>query len=205
MKIAIGLKPKGRRAGYFLLRLFSMYLPPGYKGQEKEKIQAERSWGPDERERKAAYLLDAYGDGILRLGYCYFHNIHDAEDLLQDTMLRYLHGHPPFESRQHEKAWLMKVAVNRAKDMLAYKKLREADVLDETLCQEGRNDLSFVWEAVRKLPVRYREVIHLYYKEGYSTEEIGKILGKKEATVRSCMLRGRRRLKAILKEEFDFE
>ena len=70
---------------------------------------------------------------------------------------------------------------------------------------EDREDLSFVWEAVKELPEKYREVIHLFYEEGLSTAEIAQILGRKEATVRSDLLRGREKLRIILKEAYDFE
>ena len=72
------------------------------------------------------------------------------------------------------------------------------------LIDEQREDLSFVWEAVKALPVKYREVIHLFYHEGYSTAEIAGILQMKEATVRSNLSRGREQLKSVLKEAYDF-
>lgn len=65
-------------------------------------------------------------------------------------------------------------------------------------------DLSFVWEAVHALPERCRAAVHLCYEEGYATREIAKILGEKEATVRSDLLRARRQLQKILKEEYDY-
>ena len=67
------------------------------------------------------------------------------------------------------------------------------------------SDLKFVWEAVAALPVKYREVIHLYYQEGYSTKELADLLGRKEATIRSDLYRAREELKTILKESYDFE
>ena len=65
--------------------------------------------------------------------------------------------------------------------------------------------MSDVWDAVRKLPPKYREPIHLFYHEGYQTAEIAKILGRKEATVRSDLHRGRQLLKDMLKEAYDFD
>ncbi len=62
-----------------------------------------------------------------------------------------------------------------------------------------------MWEAVKKLPEKYREVVHLFYQEGYSTAEAAGILGRKESTVRSDLLRARKQLKIILKEAYDFE
>ena len=76
---------------------------------------------------------------------------------------------------------------------------------DEELAADERDDLSFVWEAVKSLPVKYREVIHLFYHEGCSVREISNILKRPEATVRSDLHRGREQLKTILKEAYDFE
>ena len=128
----------------------------------------------------------------------------DAEDILQDTLLKYMQSAPVFENTQHEKAWLLCVASNLCKNKLYYNKIRETDELLETLTAEEREDLSFVWNAVKKLPEKYREAIHLYYEEGYSTREISRILNRRESTVRSDLKRGRERLKEILKEEYDF-
>ena len=76
---------------------------------------------------------------------------------------------------------------------------------DEELAADERDDLSFVWEAVKSLPVKYREVIHLFYHEGCSVREIYKILKRPEATVRSDLHRWRERLREILREEYDFD
>ena len=76
---------------------------------------------------------------------------------------------------------------------------------DEELAADERDDLSFVWEAVKSLPVKYREVIHLFYHEGCSVREISNILNRPEAPVRSDLHRGRERLREILREEYDFD
>ena len=112
---------------------------------------------------------------------------------------------PVFESDEHEKAWLLQVAGNLCKNRLKYNSLRQTDELREELIAEQREDLSFIWDAVQALPVQYREVIHLFYREGYSTREISQILGRKEATIRSDLSRGRGKLKELLKEAYDFE
>ena len=77
---------------------------------------------------------------------------------------------------------------------------RQADQLEETLVAQEREDLSYVWEAVKALPVPYREAIHLFYYEGYSTAQIAQILDQKESTVRSRLKRGREKLKPLLEE-----
>ena len=119
--------------------------------------------------------------------------------------MQFLKTAPVFLNKAHEKAWLLRVAANLSKNRLSYNKLRQTDELNEELTAEGREDLSFVWDAVKELPVQFREVIHLHYYEGYSTEEIAKILGRNPSTVRSDLRRGREKLKTILKEAYDFE
>ena len=168
-----------------------------------------RSLGrPQDKKTSADALveaaLDRHGDSILRLAYSYLHNRSDAEEVLQDTLVRLFQNQPSFESRDHEKAWLLRVAANLSKNRLAYNKRRAADALQDTLAAEEREDLSFVWEAVKALPPNYRDVIHLFYCEGYSTAQIAEILDRKETTVRSSLSRGRQKLRDILKEDYDF-
>lgn len=153
---------------------------------------------------QAARLLDEYGNSILRLAYSYLHNMSDAEDILQETLIQFLKTGPLLENTSHEKAWLLKVAANLSKNRIEYNRIRQTDELEETLAADCREDLSFVWEAVKALPDKYREVIHLFHYEGYSTAQIGKMLNRKEATVRSDLWRGRQKLKDILKEAYDF-
>lgn len=154
---------------------------------------------------RAARLLEEYGNSILRLAYSYLHNMGDAEDVLQETMIRLLKTEPELQSRTHEKAWLLRVAANLSKNRISYNALRKTDELNETLAAEQRDDLSFVWEAVKTLPEQYREAIHLYYYEGYSTAETAELLNIKESTLRTNLSRARERLKEILKEVYDFE
>lgn len=170
-----------------------------------EPAEATRTVDRAEINRQAEHILDEHGSSILRLAYSYLHNMSDAEEVLQDTLLRFLKTAPTFENSTHEKAWLLRVAGNLSKNRIDYNKVRATDELSDTLKAEKREDLSFVWDAVRSLPVPFREVIHLFYYEGYSTAEISRMLDRKESTVRSDLRRGRLRLKEILKEACDFE
>ena len=172
-----------------------------------EPPEETRAFAAD-RERinaQAERLLDLYGNSVLRLAYSYLHNMADAEEILQESLIQFLKTAPRLENERHEKAWLLQVAGNLSKNRIAYNRIRRTDELDETLAAEEREDLSFVWEAVKGLPVRDREVIHLFYYEGFSTGEIARILGQKETTVRSRLMRGREKLRQVLKEAYDFE
>ena len=159
----------------------------------------------EELNRRAESILTRYGNSILRLAYSYLHNMADAEEIVQDTLVQFLKTAPVFADSTHEEAWLMRVAGNLSKNRIRYNRIRSTDELNDELVAEEREDLSFVWEAVKSLPVKYREVIHLFYHEGYSTAEIARILERNESTVRSCLSRGRALLKTILKEAYDFE
>lgn len=150
--------------------------------------------------QRSTALLDQYGEHILRLAYSYLHNQSDAEDILQDTLIQYLRTAPVLESPAHEKAWLLRVAGNLSKNLLRAQGYRQADQLEEALVAQEREDLSYVWDAVKALPVPYREIIHLFYYEGYSTAQIAQILDQKESTVRSRLKRGREKLRPLLEE-----
>ena len=88
----------------------------------------------------AERLLNQYGNAILRLAYSYLHNQADAEDMVQDTLMKYLQTAPKLDSPEHEKAWLLRVAANLSKNRIAYNQVRQADELDERLAAEGRED-----------------------------------------------------------------
>ncbi len=159
----------------------------------------------NELERNVCRLLENYENDLLRLAYAYVHTMSDAEEIVQETMIRYVKHQPVFKNPQHEKAWLLRVAANLSKNRLRYNQLRKTDELNETLVSNEREDLSFVWEAVKALPMKYREVVHLYYYEGISTSEIAKIVKRKESSVRTDLYRARVKLKEILKEVMDHE
>ena len=155
--------------------------------------------------QKAEYFFNVFGNSVLRLAYSYLHNKEDSEEVLQETLIKYINTAPSFESDEHAKAWLLRVAANISKNRIDYNRRRQTDELNEELVAEERADLSFVWEAVKSLKPAQREAIHLFYQEGYSTKEIADILGRNESNVRSDLKRGRETLKSILKEAYDFE
>ena len=99
----------------------------------------------------------------------------------------------------------LRVAGNLSKNRLDYNARRSTDELKEELAAQGREDLSFVWEAVKQLPQEQRACIHLFYYEGYPTRDVARMLGRKESTIRSDLRRGREKLKKLLKEAYDFE
>lgn len=190
------------------VRLVSVFFADAGTGgtagaQDSAETEAERL------ERETVEIMDQLGNAILRLAYSYLHNMEDAEDILQETLIKFVTTKPVFENEKHRKAWLLTVAANLAKNRIEYNRVRSSEELNEEIAgaapEEEDDDLSYVWEAVKKLPDNQREVIHLFYQEGYKTAEIANILGRKEATIRSDLKRARDKLKEILKEANDFE
>lgn len=189
--------------GGYLMRLWLMFaaMVDNITAKDKDEIDDLRNIN-----LRAEKVLDRYGNNILRLAYSYLRNMSDAEDILQETLIRFLQKAPNFENDFHEKAWLLKVAANLSKNRISYNKRRDyAELNDEIAADDKNDDFAFVWEAVKQLPPTQSEVIHLFYHEGYSSSEIADMLSRNEATVRSDLKRGRERLKLILKEAYDFE
>lgn len=117
-----------------------------FAAKETSKAAAQ-----DDVSARAAQILDTHGNAILRYAYSYLHNMADAEEVLQDTLVQFLKTAPRFESEAHEKAWLLRVAGNLSKNRLSYNAVHAADELNDELVAENREDLSFVWQAVRDL------------------------------------------------------
>ena len=153
---------------------------------------------------RAENFMKQYGNQVLRMAYAYVHNMDEAEDILQETLIKILEVKLESDNEEYIKAYFLRTASNIAKNHISANKRHETDELNEELVAEEKADLSFVWEAVKSLPDTQRGVIHLFYEEGYQTVEIADILGRKEATVRSDLKRAREKLKVILKEVYDF-
>lgn len=143
--------------------------------------------------------LNLFGNDILRLSYSYLKRREDAEDIVQDTLIRFMQSKLCFETEEQMKAWLLRVAVNLCKDHLKSAVHTRQTSLPEGFDiaaeeQHSTEEESDVLQCVMSLPEKYRSVLHLYYYEEYATKEIASILDKKEATVRSLLKRGREKL-----------
>ncbi|MBC8535273.1 sigma-70 family RNA polymerase sigma factor [Clostridiales bacterium BX7] len=146
-----------------------------------------------------------YGKSILHLAYSYLRNRADAEDVLQDTMVQLLRKAPEFESDEHEKAWLLRVAANLCKNRLRTP-WRRYEQLPEDYPADGKSEESLaLLQAVGSLPVKYREVVHLFYYEDASTAQIAAYLGAGESAVRKRLSRARAMLRKQFQERGRFD
>ncbi len=175
----------------FVNKLICLMLPSVKMESNKKAIPMQEALRSAQINQQAGRLMESYGNSVLRLAYSYLHNMSDAEDVLQDTLIQFLRTQPQFETTEHEKAWFLRVAINISKNKITYNKIRKTDELSETLAVAETEDLAFVWEAVKQLPAKY--------------SEIASLLSKNDATVRSLLQRARMKLKDVLKEVYDFE
>ena len=145
-------------------------------------------------------VVNEYATMLLRVAYSQLNNRTEAEDAVQEVLLKYMEKAPIFQSEEHEKAWLLRVTVNHCKNHLASAWFRKRADLDEGIPALDNEELEVV-SAVAALPAKYRAVVHLYYFEGYSTKEIAEILHSRPNTVSSRLSRARALLAKALKEE----
>lgn len=147
-------------------------------------------------DEEIAKIYNRQYNTVYRICISFMKNSEDAEDMVQETFLKLISSRKQFESEKHEKAWLIVTASNTCKDELRRWKRRLEKVTflfqQETVRQKEDDQ---VLEWVMALPVKYKQVIYLYYYEGYSTFEIAGILNCSESTVRNQLSRGRRLLK----------
>jgi RNA polymerase sigma-70 factor (ECF subfamily) len=138
---------------------------------------------------------------VYRVCFAYMKNPHDCEDAAADTFVKLMKRASAFESCEHEKAWLIRAAVNVCKDNLKSWWRKRAD-LSEAYEIADSFEIDETLSVVLDLPEKYKTVILLYYYEGYSGDEIAEILKKPPSTVRNHLHEARKVLKEILGEDY---
>ena len=149
-------------------------------------------------------VVRAYADMVYRIAFRYTGSRTDADDVFSETFLAYFRKKRSFESEEHRKAWLIRVTINCAKDLIhariAYTELDPGLVSDghDADNAELRLDLR---QAIDQLSKEYREVICLFYLEQLSVHQIAQVLGRNENTVKVQLSRARTKLRAFLGEQ----
>lgn len=150
-------------------------------------------------------MFERYTDMLYRLCYSILLQKEDAEDAVQDVFLIYYRKQPTFADEDHEKAWFIRVAVNRCRDLLRRKKIRAGVPLsevEETLAAAGiEQEESEVLTAIYELPEKYRVVMVLHYLEEYPVKDVAKLLKLTPSAVKMRLARGREQLRTSLGKE----
>ena len=172
---------------------FACILYEGLQHETKEVVCLERE--------EFLHLAGKYKDTVFRVALNALGSPNDADDIVQDTLLRLLQRAEPFESEAHAKYWLIRVALNLCKNVfrapwrknLPLEELAETPVFDTP--EQGE-----LYSQVMVLPEKYRTVLYLFYYEDYSVKEIAHLLGITETAVTTRLQRARQALKSELTE-----
>jgi len=151
----------------------------------------------DRTEIERLYIT--YAPDVYRLALSYLHSVHDAEDICHGVFIKLL-GKNIHLQPQKEKVFLLTCAANACKNLLRSAWRTRTQSFGEPIPYITDEDCG-LWEAVGKLPPKYRTVIHLYYYEGYSQEQIAKILKISRPAVQARLDRARQQLRKELNED----
>lgn len=153
-------------------------------------------------------LINKYQRNLFAAAFSICKNAEDANDVVQETFIQYYTSKKEFEDEQHLKAWLIRVAVNKSKDITrSFWRRNKVNLPPEELPEKSLESCMYpvemrLFDEVMRLPEKTRIVIHLYYYEDMSVREIAHILMSTEGAVKMRLSRGRNMLKASLQEEW---
>ena len=144
----------------------------------------------------AKQIYDRHADTVYSVCFMYMKNSQDAEDAVSNTFLKLLEKKKNFESEEHEKAWLIRVAINICKNTITHWSRGSVDISEIPLesCQVENE----VLRQVLELPEGLKVPVYLHYYAGYSSKEIGRLLGIADSSVRSRLLKARKLLEKML-------
>ena len=183
-----------------LRRIQACFIRTGL-AEEAGNVQAAQSGGMAYFEE----LYERYATDVLRVCYFYLGDRQKAEDVCQDVFVRLMTTSPQLQEGR-EKAWLLKVALNRCRDLWrgawlkrvvlgspAFELVPAPDEIDSLA------DRQEIMQAINQLPTAFKEVILLHYYQGYGISEIAEMMELPEGTISSRLSRGRKKLETILK------
>lgn len=154
-------------------------------------------------KRSVEEIIKEYGDMVFKIA---LHHVeyHQAQDIVQEVMFKYVKRMIGFHTIEHEKAWIIRVTINQCKDYHKkwWNKNRDEIDYDNIIIPDNHETYALL-DIIKDLPFQYKNTLYLYYYEGMSIKEIAKIQNVKESTVNSWLYRGREKLKKLLEEDCD--
>ena len=149
-------------------------------------------------------VIQRYKGNVYSVALSYVNSRDDADDIFQEVFLIYFRTNPQFNDEEHRKAWLIRTTINCSKrvvDSTYRKRTVPLDEMEEESFEFQTKEENAVYVALQALPEKYRTVLHLFYFEDMSIEQICKVLDLKTSTVKVQLMRGREMMKEKLKEE----
>lgn len=175
----------------------------------EQALYCSNAHAADASQDLSAYygdLYERYATDVLRMSYFYLADRQKAEDVVQDVFVRLMTTNPPLQPGK-EKAWLLKVAMNRCRDLWRGAWLKrvvlggptfELIPAPDEFTQIG--DRQAMMSAINHLPAMFKEVILLHYYQGYGISEIAEMMELPEGTISSRLSRARKKLEEVLLE-----
>jgi RNA polymerase sigma factor (sigma-70 family) len=155
-------------------------------------------------------LMDVYGDRLTKLSYNYLKDWSMAQDVVQEVFVTCYEQYEFIDRIQSLKAWLFRITINKCKDILRSSTIRRVVVNSNLFKLFSTKELSPEMNMIKRdeeevlslfvlsLPIKYREVIILFYYEELSIEEISVTLKLNSNTVKTRLNRGRKKLKIAM-------
>ncbi|MBR3840030.1 MAG: RNA polymerase sigma factor [Erysipelotrichales bacterium] len=147
-------------------------------------------------------IMDIYGNMLFRMCLIRLGNANDAEDAVQETMIKYVQKNPYFKDAEHQKAWLIRVASNKCKDIIRLKNKHLTVNIDEINEFTKDRSGSDIISALMTLPDKYKTVLILHYVEGYDVRTIANAIGRTSSAVKMRLQKGRKLLAEAYRKEW---
>ena len=139
---------------------------------------------------------------VYRIAFSYMKTPFDTEDVTADVFVKLMQKNVKHKNAEHEKAWLIRATINTCKDRLSHWWRSRADIDGcENLPSGDPFHIDETLQTVMELPTRYKDVIYLYYYEGYTSKEIAEILRQPYSTIRNHLCEARKLLRGVLENE----
>ena len=153
-------------------------------------------------EKDIEKTFDTYADMIYSLSFIMLRNKSDAEDIVQDTFVKYMKYNKEFDSEEHKKAWLLRVSSNLCRDLLRYSSRHRTENIEDLNETAFEPEKTGILEALNSLPENIRIVMLLHYVHEYKVREISEILRITQSTAKMRLKKGRELLENIYRKEF---
>lgn len=158
-------------------------------------------------ENKFINCVKKNSQRIYLIALSYTKNSADAEDIMQNVFIKLWKHEKPFEDDSHMDKWLTIVCINECRDFIKNSFRRHNLPIEEAInisSLDNTKDID-LFKAVMELPKKERTIIHLFYYEDMSINDISDILKIKESAVKTRLFRARKKLKLYLGDEWNEE
>jgi RNA polymerase sigma-70 factor (ECF subfamily) len=160
------------------------------------------AYSKDKTTQNIEEIYKKYNKMIFQVSFSYMKNVADTDDIVADVFVKLIKANVKFKNEEHEKAWLLRTAINLCKNNLKHWRRKCVDINEcDNLQSENQFNINETLKVVMELPDRYKAAIYLYYYEGYSSAEIADILKKPRSTVLNYLSEARKKLKGIIENE----